>query len=155
VTHTASVRVNVVVGVDPDTAFEVFTDEIDSWYRRGEHSFIEADRAVGMRFESGAGGRLIEVYDKGTGEGRTVGEVKVWEPGRRLVFIDFYGTEIEVTFSAEDQATRVVLEHRGLERLRPDLAERHGRLGGRLLMAWYADYMMQQFPRTITERISR
>jgi hypothetical protein len=151
VTHTASVRVNIVVGVDPATAFHVFTDEIDAWYRRGPHSFFDASRAVGMRFEPGVGGRLIEVYDKETGEGRTAGEVQVWEPGRRLLFVDIYHTEIEVTFSPEGESTRVVLEHRGLERLRPDLADRHARFGGRLLLAWYADYMRET---DITERIS-
>lgn len=152
-THTASVRVSVVVDLDPADAFEVFTNEIDSWYRRGPHSFADPARAVGIRFEPGAGGRLVEVYDKQTGEGRTVGEVTVWDQGRRLVFVDSYQTEIEVTFLVEGEATRVVLEHRGLERLRPDLADRHGLFGGRLLLAWFAEYNKHP-PRTVnTERI--
>ena len=108
--------------------------------------------AVGMRFELGVGGRLIEVYDKGTGEGRTVGEVTAWEPGCHLVFVDSYQTEIEVTFWVEDEVTRVVLEHRGLERLRPDLADRNGRFGGRLLLAWFAEYVKHPSFRAATER---
>lgn len=28
-------RVTVLVAVDPETAFEVFTEEIDQWWRRG------------------------------------------------------------------------------------------------------------------------
>jgi hypothetical protein len=133
----------VVVDLDPADAFEVFTEEIDSWYRRGPHSFADPDRALGMRFEPGVGGRLVEVYDKQSGEGRTVGEVTAWEQGHRLVLVDLYRTEIEVTFQAEGEATRVVLEHRGLERLRPDLADRHGQFGGRLLLAWFGEYVKQ------------
>lgn len=152
-THTASVRVSVVVDLDPADAFEVFTNEIDSWYRRGPHSFADPSRAVGIRFEPGVGGRLVEVYDKQTGEGRTVGEVTAWELGCRLVLVDSYQTEIVITFQPEDEATRVVLEHRGLERLQPDLADRHGRFGGRLLLAWFAEYVNYPSPRPSTEGI--
>jgi hypothetical protein len=106
-----------------------------------------------MRFDPGVRGRLVEVYDKETGEGRTVGRVLVWEQGRRLVWVDSYQTEIEVTFEEEGEATRVVLEHRGLERLRPDLADRHARLGGRLLLVWYADYTKPRSLKENTERI--
>ena len=152
-THTASVRVSVVVDLDPVDAFEVFTNEIDTWYRRGPHSFADPARAVGVRFEPGIGGRLVEVYDKETGEGRTIGEVTAWEPGRRLEFVDSYQTEVDVTFQVENEATRVVLEHRGLERLRPDLADRHGRFGGRLLLHWFAEYANYPSPRAGIERI--
>jgi len=143
VTHTASVRVSVVVDLDPAQAFAVFTQEIGSWYRPGPHSYADPARAVGMRFEPGVGGRLVEVYDPRSGDGRTVAEVTAWEEGRRLVLVDSYQTEIEVTFQAEGGSTRVVLEHRGLERLRPDLADRHGRFGGRLLLAWFGEYLRQ------------
>ncbi len=152
-THTASVQVSVVVDLDPSDAFEVFTGEIDSWYGRGSHSFADPARAVGIRFEPGVGGRLIEVYDKRTGDGRTVGEVSVWERGSRLVFVDSYKTEIEVSFHAEGEGTRVVLVHRGLERLRPDLANRHGQFGGRLLLAWYSEYLERAKPKMNSERI--
>lgn len=142
--HTASVRANVLVDLDPAKTFEIFTADIDSWYKRGPHSFADPSRAVGIRFEPGVGGRLIEVYDTHTGEGLTIGEVTVWQQGRRLVFVDAHQTEIEVTFQPEGLGTRVELEHRGLEQLRPDLADRHGRFGGRLLLAWYAEYVRKQ-----------
>ena len=140
-TYTASVRVNVLVDLDPAEAFEVFTEEIDSWYRRGPHSFADPARAMGMRFEPGVGGHLIEVYDEQTGQGRAVGEVTVWEEGCRLVLVDSYQTEFEVTFRAEGEGTRVELEHRGLEQLRPDLADKHGKFGGRLLLVWFVEYV--------------
>jgi hypothetical protein len=105
-----------------------------------------------MRFEPGVGGHLIEVYDKRTGEGRAVGEVTVWEEGCRLVLVDSYQTEIEVDFRAEGEGTRVTLEHRGLERLRPDLADKHGQFGGRLLLAWFVEYVKTADRNASTER---
>ena len=139
--HPASVRVSIDVEVEPHAAFEVFTAEIDAWYQRGRHSFTNPKRAVGIRFEGGAGGRLVELYDAQSGEGRTMAEVTVWEPGARLVFVDNRGTEVEVRFEAVGPNTRVTLEHRGLERLRPELAERHARHGWRLLIPWYSGYL--------------
>jgi uncharacterized protein YndB with AHSA1/START domain len=99
---------------------------------------------VGVRFEPGVGGRLIEVQDAASGEGLTTGKVTVWEPGRRLVFVDARDTEIEATFAPEAEGTRVTLEHRGLEKLRPDLADLHGRFGGRLLLSWFTQYMQRE-----------
>jgi Activator of Hsp90 ATPase homolog 1-like protein len=46
----------------------------------------------------------------------------VWEPGRRLVFVDRRETEVDVRFEPQGEATRVTLEHRGLDRLPPDEA---------------------------------
>ena len=54
-----------------------------------------ATRAENVRFEPGVGGRLVEVHDAATGEGRTMGDVTVWEPGARLVFVDRRGTEVD------------------------------------------------------------
>jgi hypothetical protein len=84
-----------------------------------------------------------------------MGTVTAWDPGRRLVFVDDRDTEVEVSFEAEGGQTRVRLEHRGLERLRPDLADRHGRFGWQLLMPWFSDYLRQPSDRTRRERIVR
>lgn len=141
----ASVRLSISVAVDPQTAFEVFTDEIDAWYRPGPHNFADPDRAVAMRFEPGVGGRLIEVYDAQSGEGHTAAEIVVWEPGRRLVFVDTRKTEVDVRFEPDgDRATRVTLEHRGLERLLPDDAVRHATFGGQLLLKWYGAFLRER-----------
>jgi hypothetical protein len=135
------VRVTIYVDVDPDVAFEVFTEEIDVWYKRDRNSFYDYDRCVGIRFEPFVGGRLIEVYDAATGEGRTMARVDVWEPGKRLVLVDGRETEADVTFEANDGGTRVTLEHRGLERLAPRAAEHHARFGWRLVFAWYEQHI--------------
>jgi hypothetical protein len=136
------VRVSIDVDVEPAAAFRVFTDEIDAWYKRDRHSFYAPDRAIAIRFEPRVGGRLVEVYDATTGEGREMGRVTVWEPGRRLVFVDARDTEVDVTFDPTDDGnTRVTLEHRGFERLPDREAEKHARYGWRLLMPWYEAYI--------------
>ncbi len=76
-----STAVSVSVGVDPATAFTAFTQELDLWWVRGPINYFDSARAVGMRCEPGVGGRLLEVYDEGTGEGRELGRFTVWEPG--------------------------------------------------------------------------
>ena len=146
-TQPASVRVTIHVGVDAATAFDVFTNEIDAWYRRGPHNFFDPVRAIGIRIEPGVGGRMLEVYDNDTGEAREMATVTTWEPGARLVLRDTRDTEIEVTFEPRGNETKVTLEHRGLERLRPREAESHARFGGRLLIAWFSDHMRERTSR--------
>jgi hypothetical protein len=136
----ALVRVTIDVGVDPVTAFDVFTAEIDTWYKRGRHTFFAPEKALGIRFEPHVGGRLLEVYDRDTGEGREMARITVWEPGRRLMFVDNHETEVEVTFEADGDGTRVTLEHRGFEHMTDHAAEHHARFGWRLLIVWYEEY---------------
>jgi hypothetical protein len=134
--------VSVEVEVDPATAFAVFTDEIDAWYKKDRHTLADHTRTVALRFEPHVGGRLLDVYDATTGEGREMGRVTAWEPGRRLVFVDQRDTEVEVTFEpVERDVTRVTLEHRGLERLHAAEAETHARYGWRLLVPWYEQHL--------------
>src|SRR5690606_13054071 len=77
------VRVTTVVPVDPATAFALFTEEVDAWWRRGpRYRFGDGT----MRFEPPPRGRLVEVYDEAAGDLHVVGEVSAWEPGRRLAF---------------------------------------------------------------------
>lgn len=149
-TGTDSATVTIDVGVDPGTAFEVFTDEIDSWYQRGPYSWRYPDRAVGIRFEPHVDGRLLEVHDRATGEGFAFGKVLVWEPGARLVFADLVSseppnplTEVEVRFEAAGDGTRVTLEHRGLDRLPPDVAAQKRMYGWQTTLRWFEEYMVK------------
>ena len=137
----ASVRVTVYVDVDQATAFDVFTREIDSWYKRDRHTLYDTSKTKAIRFEPHVGGRLIDVWDCETGEGREMGRVAVWQPGERIMFVDTRGTEVEVTFTSVDEQTRVTLVHRGLERLAEAEAEKHTKYGWRLLMPWYDDFV--------------
>ena len=146
---TDSVTTTVDVGVDPVTAFEVFTAEIDAWYQRGPHSWKHPERAVGIRFEPGVGGRWIEVWDRETGEGFDFGRITAWEPGERLVF-DYllhdggHVTEVEIRFEAIDGGTRVLLEHRGWDSLPAALAAEgvaNVQKGEPVLLEWFAEYL--------------
>lgn len=106
-----STAVSVSVGVDPATAFAAFTEELDLWWVRGPINYFDAARAVGMRCEPGVGGRLIEVYDEATGEGRELGRITVWEPAGRLAWKSSVDdVEIDVRFVPTDAGTDVRVE---------------------------------------------
>jgi len=128
------VRVTTVVAADPAAAFELFTSEVDAWWRRGPRFRHGGMRPSTMRFEGGEGGRLLEVYTDAAGGAFEIGRVRVWKPADRLVF-EWRGnnfppgllTEVEVRFEpAAGGATRVTLEHRGWDRVPLDHPARHG-----------------------------
>jgi uncharacterized protein YndB with AHSA1/START domain len=119
----APVRKSVVVNASPERAFEVFTAGFNDWWPRS-HSIGASplDKAV------------IEPRDKGRWFGKLQdgseaewGDVLAWDPPSRVLLAWRIGadwqyhadllTEVEVTFTLEGKATRVVLEHRHLERM--------------------------------------
>jgi Activator of Hsp90 ATPase homolog 1-like protein len=150
-TQMASVRVSVTVDVDPETAFEIFTGEIDEWYRKGVSLLTSRDRSRTLRFEPGVGGRLVEL---GRNETTLVerGRITVWEPGVQLVFVDLKQTEVDVRFEPFDDGTRVVLEHRGLDRLSPDEAASTSIHGWRRLAGWFEVHTQEVHARRGSER---
>jgi uncharacterized protein YndB with AHSA1/START domain len=153
VSATDAVTVTTIVSVAPASAFRIFTEDVDRWWRRGSR-FRPALRAGGtMRFEPGVGGRLVEIYGEAEGDLFEVGRVLIWEPGRRLVF-DWRGrnfarhekTTVEVRFEAEGDGTRVVLEHRGWDGIPADHLSRHGLEGSAftaLIGLFWADLLVR------------
>jgi len=106
-----SMAVSVSVGVDPAAAFTAFTEELDLWWVRGPINYFDAARAIGMKCEPGVGGRLLEVYDEATGEGRELGRITVFEPGRRLAWTSSVDdVEIDVRFVPGATGTDVTVE---------------------------------------------
>ncbi|MFN0095594.1 MAG: VOC family protein [Dehalococcoidia bacterium] len=139
-----AVSSSVEVGLPPESAFDLFTAQMDRWYVRGPYSWNDPERACGIRLEPWIGGRWIEVWDAATGEGFECGRVKVWEPGQRLV-MDVQtvtlspGSEVEVRFEPSATGTRVTLEHRGLNNLPPDqAAARREGPGYHTMLGWFA-----------------
>jgi activator of Hsp90 ATPase-like protein len=151
-TQAEVARVTTVVALDPARAFEVFTAEIGSWWKSGPRYRFNPEKNGTMRFEPRVGGRLVEVHDPKTGAGFEVGRVLIWEPGARLVF-EFRGrdfapgerTEVEVRFETEGAGTRLTVEHRGWESIRPGHPARHGFTGpafADMIGLWWADLLV-------------
>lgn len=128
------VRVTISVGVEPEIAFRVFTEEIDQWWKRGPAYRISKNDRGFLHMEPRVGGRLFESFETSTGTRvLQTGEVKVWDPPARLVFdwraVNFAPsekTEVEVCFDPTPTGTLVTLTHRGWSTIRPDHPVRHG-----------------------------
>ena len=122
---STSARASVVVDVGIERAFKVFTEDMGTWWDK-DHHIIEAPLAE-MVFELHEGG---SIYDVGTdGSECRWARVLAFDPPERVVFSWDITTawkletdpartsEVEVRFIAEaPDRTRVVLEHRHLER---------------------------------------
>jgi uncharacterized glyoxalase superfamily protein PhnB len=138
-----SVTATVEVGVDPATAFKIYTEEINSWWDRGPTNFYNGARAVGKRFERGVGGRYLEIYDEATGDVLVIGKITTWEPGRRFVYrMSMDDTEVDIRFDAIPGGTRVVLE----QRLLADGTKAHFLSGWNNILGWFADWAERQDP---------
>jgi uncharacterized protein YndB with AHSA1/START domain len=124
----SQVIVALRVRADPMHAFEVFTGQIGAWWRHNPlFRFTPREPGV-MAFQDG---RLIETREGG--KVFEVGKVSVWEPGKRLVFgwrqaafTDDQHTEVEVTFEAVGDETRVSVTHSGWDSVPQAHVARHG-----------------------------
>jgi uncharacterized protein YndB with AHSA1/START domain len=128
------VRATTVVAVGIEECFEVFTEDVDAWWRQGPRFRPHPERKGRMGFEPGEGGRLVERYDDG--DAFELGRVDVWQPPKRIVLrlggIDFGPDEwtlVEVRFEPVEGGTRVSVEHSGFEALRPEHPVYHGHSG--------------------------
>jgi uncharacterized protein YndB with AHSA1/START domain len=129
------VAVTVRVDVAPAVAFEVFTTEIDLWWRKGIAYRVAGKRPGVLALEPELGGRLFEEYQGPSGPAvHVAGTITAWDPPARLAF-EWRGsnfapgesTHVEVTFTAtESGATMVELVHTGFATLPPDHPVRHG-----------------------------
>jgi uncharacterized protein YndB with AHSA1/START domain len=145
-------RISVAVAVPPPLAFDIFTTEIDQWWRRGIKFRHSGSRSGFIRIEPQVGGRLFESFgDEGEAHVIEVGRVQVWEPPRCLKFTwrnaNFTAneqTEVQVDFAATASGTLVTVTHSGLSALRPDHPARHGLQGAeftRMIGLWWGEQM--------------
>jgi uncharacterized protein YndB with AHSA1/START domain len=137
-TPDTSVRTEVVVDAPADAAFTVFTKHMPSWWDPTHH-ILEGELAE-MVFEPRVGGHIYDVGVDGS-ECRWA-RVLAYDPPSRVVFSWDVGldwkletdpdktSEVEVTFIAEGpDRTRVVLEHRKLDRHGPGWENMRGAVG--------------------------
>lgn len=114
----APVMRRLEVKADQQTAFETFTSRIGSWWPKEKYS-VGGAKVASVVMENKLGGTIYEEWDDG--ERRPWGKVVVFDPHDRLVFTWHPGsdegraTEVQVTFIADGDITRVELEHRGWE----------------------------------------
>ena len=128
------VNVQVLVEVEPEHAFRVFTEQIDVWWRRGPNYRIAGKGRSLLHLEPRVGGRLFESFESDSGPKVVdTGTITVWEPPSKLVFewraVNFAPgekTEVHVQFEAKPSGTLVTVKHRGWSKLRPDHPVRHG-----------------------------
>jgi len=143
-------RVTVSVALPPAEAFEVFTQEIDLWWRRGpKYRHLGGERAI-IAIEPHVGGRVFESL-VGDGPVQTIGRVLAWEPPARLLFewrnaqfAPAEHTEVEVRFEPSGTGTRVTVVHRGWAAIRADHPARHGQETTafvRSLGLWWGDQL--------------
>lgn len=126
----ASVR----VAVSQADAFEVFTGEIDLWWRHGRKYRIAGKRPGQLAFECELGGRLYETVElRGGPRTFVVGTVVAWDPPRSFALewrnVNFKAHEktlVEVTFTPSGDGTLVRVEHRGWAAIPGEHPARHG-----------------------------
>jgi uncharacterized protein YndB with AHSA1/START domain len=147
-----SAKVSVFVAVTPSDAFEIFTTEIDLWWKTGPQYRIAGRRRGQLFFEAGPGGRLFETFELSSGS-RTieVGRVTAWDPPRHLELewrgVNFKPEEktfVEVTFAPSGEGTLVTVRHHGWSALPDAHPARHGLVGAdfsRRIGMWWGGLM--------------
>lgn len=111
-----AVTVSTVVSVAPATAFQVFCDDIDRWWRRNPKYRQNTDSVV--RFVERPSRRLVEVTPEGTVD---LGDVVRWEPPHLLQMHWRLQMGVEpgedntvvVRFEPVEAGTRVTITHSG------------------------------------------
>ena len=128
---SSKVVVALRVKAPPQRTFEVFTSEIAAWWRPNT-LFQFTPRSPGIiGLEPGEGGRLTETL--ANGKIFEIGKIRLWDPPNRLIvgwrqatFTVQQNTEVEITFEAVGEETRVTVTHTGWDCVPQDHVARHG-----------------------------
>jgi uncharacterized protein YndB with AHSA1/START domain len=117
---TAPLTMSFDVACSAEHAFRVWTAGIDTWWP-SDHT-VTGRAGLTIVLETGVGGRIYERTPDGIEH--DWGEVTVWDPPTKLSYLWHLGadranaTDVEIRFVARGaNATRIVIEHRGWERL--------------------------------------
>lgn len=145
-------KVSVFVAVSVEDAFEVFTQEIDLWWRSGPKFRIAGKRRGSLSIEPKLGGRVFETFEhpKGT-QTFQIGTITHWLPPHALHFewrgVNFKpgeSTRVEVQFTAQGEGTMVELRHSGWSSLPAGHPARHqleGAAFSRSIGMWWGELM--------------
>jgi hypothetical protein len=129
------VRVQTLVHVPLRVAFDVFTLEIDAWWRKGPAYRVGGKHPGPLQLEPKLGGRIFQQYGEGGSRLHEIGSITAWDPPAHFSFtwrgFNFEeadpATTVEVWFEAAIDGTRVTVEHRGFAALRDDHPVRHAK----------------------------
>lgn len=124
------VQLEVAVPLPPEQAFDVFVQQMDTWWpRQGVFPFSFAPEGTGpqrIRFEPQLGGRYYETFLDGSEY--IIGRITSWAPPERLGYTwqdpSWPGeTQIQLRFAAASDGARVIYEQDGFARAGvPELA---------------------------------
>ena len=151
------VSVNVFVEAPPAIAFEVFTAQIDQWWRHGLKFRVGAGGRSVLHLEPRLGGRMFEAIEPAGPDPAApphvvqTGTVTAWDPPHALEiewrgvnFAPHEKTTIAVRFEPRAAGTNVTLVHSGFAALPPDHPVRHGQPADvfvRRMALWWSDQM--------------
>jgi ubiquinone/menaquinone biosynthesis C-methylase UbiE len=138
------IRVSIDLALEPSRAFDVLVEELTAALAR-----------VGIRFEPGANGRVVQ------GEFE-VGRIVSWKPGEKILLqwrqADWDPgeiTDVELQLEPIDGGTRVTLEHRGWGRLIGDPEELTGWFTGEVAVPLLRVMAPAAFGDWVTDRRAR
>jgi uncharacterized protein (TIGR02594 family) len=128
------VSVEVFVDAPPAIAFEVFTEQIDAWWRQGMKFRVGGRGLSVLHLEPRLGGRLFETLGAADGPVVQTGTVTAWNPPHALEiewrgvnFAPHETTTLSVAFEPRRDGTQVRLVHAGFAALPADHPVRHGK----------------------------
>ena len=119
-TSEVVIRKSVTVSVPVERAFQVFTEEISTWWPLRTHA-VDTERSDTVVMEARVGGRLFERTPDG--DEQVWGTIVAWDPPHRVTYSWHPGRgeetaqEVEVSFTPEGGGTRVDIAHYGWEKL--------------------------------------
>jgi hypothetical protein len=127
-----TISVSIEVPLSLTETFELFTQRIDAWWKRGpQHRFRSPWTTGVLELIPGPAGRLVERFPDG--EIVEIGRIRRWEPPHRFgmewrlpIFAADEVTHVDIEFRAVDTGCRVEVRHGGWSHLRPDHPARHG-----------------------------
>jgi uncharacterized protein YndB with AHSA1/START domain len=116
-----ALHVSVPLKADVATSFRLFTEETDTWWKRGPRFRLAGSNHGTLHLEPFLHGRLFESFDRaGVTRVVRIGRVHVWEPPTRVAFewrpigcAPNEITQVEVTFAANGSDTDLTVKNTG------------------------------------------